>query len=204
MSYRMSYRKSWLLALGAPLLAVLLIAACGDDEEEAKATPRPSGPAAELAPVADIFSRVKSFKAAITIETPGQAKQEATLAVIVPDRLQFKLGTTEYIGIGADNYVKIAADWAKTPRGVDLPLSPSEISTQLRELTRSEVTKGASETVDGKRCQVYNVTHPGGRKAEYCISSDNLVLRYVSQEGTAKITVVFSDFNATFEIRPPI
>jgi hypothetical protein len=65
----------------------------------------PAGGANELASLAENFGKAKSFRAKIVVESPGQAKQEGTMAAVLPDRYQFSLGGIEVIGIGSDGYV---------------------------------------------------------------------------------------------------
>jgi hypothetical protein len=66
------------------------------------------------------------------------------------------------------------------------------------------VAKGASETVEGKTCQLYVITDTATQnKNDMCIA-DNLPLRFVfrTTDGLTT-TAVFSNYNTNIEIERP-
>jgi hypothetical protein len=82
-------------------------------------------------------------------------------------------------------------------------LTPNDISENARALTAGDAKKGGTETVEGKRCQIYTHTSPGTGTLEYCIA-DNLIVRVVLQNAGTKTTITFTDYNANIEIKAPI
>src|SRR3990172_7150296 len=64
--------------------------AAGGSGAQATAT-KPAGgqsgaSSGELGAVIENFAKVKSFRAKLTIESPGQPKQEATMEIVLPDK----------------------------------------------------------------------------------------------------------------------
>src|SRR3990172_4980790 len=98
-------RSRLLIALVAAPVLVFVAAGCGGKKESAPASQpttgaasqptasRPSGgdsgSANELANVVQNFGKAKSFRAKMTIEQPGQPKQEGEMEVVLPDQIHF-------------------------------------------------------------------------------------------------------------------
>jgi len=219
----LSRNRSWLLLALAPVLLALSVSCGGGSKKEttsptaaggsgAQATAtKPSGgqsgASGELGAVIENFAKVKSFRAKLTIESPGQPKQEATMEIVLPDKFHMTfsggggLPAVEMISIGNDAYLKAGPTWIKQPgSGGGALFDPADISSTISDAGGAK--KGGTETVDGKRCQVYTYTS-GSDSTEVCVS-DNLPLRVVTSSGGAKTTIVFTDFNANITIKAPI
>lgn len=215
-------RKTPLFVLIA--ISALLLAACGGGKKEAAApTARADGggaaQATATAPSAatgdDIkklyenFAKVKSFRATMKVEAGGQT-QEGSMEVVLPDKMHLKMTVAgqqvEMIMIGTDTYTKVGGSWTKmTVPGMDAAaLDIDDLSKDFQEAsTSSAAQKGGTDTVNGKRCQIYTITETDGGKTELCIA-DGLPLRVVIQSSDSKVTMTFSDFNANIEIKAPI
>ena len=223
----MSRNRSWFLLALAPALLALSVScggskkattsptAAGGSGAQATAT-KPAGgqsgaSGGELAAVIENFAKVKSFRAKLTMESPGQPKQEATIEVVLPDKFHMTFSggggvpAVEMISIGNDAYIKAGPTWLKqTGAGGGALFDLSDISGTMDELgDAAGAKKGGTETVEGKRCQVYTYTS-GSDTTEVCVSSDNLPLRVVTTSGSEKTTIVFTDYNANITIKAPI
>ena len=223
----MSRNRSWFLLALVPALLALSVSCGGGSKKEttsptaaggsgAQATAtKPSGgqsgASGELGAVIENFAKVKSFRAKLTMESPGQPKQEATMEVVLPDKfhMTFSGGSgvpaVEMISIGNDAYLKAGPTWIKQAgAGGGALFDPGDISGAISDLGEAGgAKKGGTETVDGKRCQVYSYTS-GSETTEVCVSSDNLPLRVVTTSGSEKTTIVFTDYNANITIKAPI
>jgi hypothetical protein len=217
------FRFRPLAAFAIAPVALLILSACGGGSDnkpktEATTAPQPTATRAavaqattpagggasssELTAAADALSKVKSFRAKITIEAPNLPKQDGSLEVILPDKYHVTITGVEIIAIGNDNYLKIGTTWIKQTGASASPFKLSDVTSGITALAGTTgLTKGGTDTVDGKRCQIYSQTSAG---TEYCIGSDNLILRIVQQAGGSKTTIVFTDYNANFEIKAPI
>jgi len=202
-------------AAGASGSGCFSTTAAGGSGAQATAT-KPAGgqsgaSSGELGAVIENFAKVKSFRAKLTIESPGQPKQEATMEVVLPDKfhMTFSGGSgvpaVEMISIGNDAYLKAGPTWIKQAgAGGGALFDPGDISGAISDLGEAGgAKKGGTETVDGKRCQVYSYTS-GSETTEVCVSSDNLPLRVVTTSGSEKTTIVFTDYNANITIKAPI
>ena len=207
------------------LLAVLLVVpaiACGGDKDDndtepmgssretpvatrtAGSTPAAGGAGAnELAGAVRGFTSVKSFRATIVMETPGQPRQEGIIESQLPDRFHFRLGSIEMISIGADSYIKVGNTWTRSPGGgFGNIFDISDIAETVQLYTNdASIVKGGTETVAGKRCQLYTYS-ASGTTSELCVADDK-PLRIVSDIGGAKSTIVFTDFD-NVEVKAPI
>jgi outer membrane lipoprotein-sorting protein len=187
--------------------------ASGVESTAQPAQTRPAGAAAsdtELAAFISAFTKVKSFKATMTIEAgPGQPKQEGTMEVILPDKYYLKFtgaaasDSFEIISIGNDLYTKFGPSWTKqSGGGIGRIFDPKQIS-DLAAASKN-YTKGGTDTVNGKKCQLYTQSE-GGSTTELCIA-DNLPLRVVTSGsgGSGKTTLLFSDYDKVGDIKAPI
>jgi hypothetical protein len=164
----------------------------------------------ELAGIAGAYAQVRSFRAQMVLEAPGAPAQQASLEVIQPDRQHITysaggLGNIEVILIGTDAYYKVGpAPWTRQAvSGINLQLfDPKTINSTVQGLQQAGATRGATATVSGRTCQIYTFTTQGASQ-ELCIA-DNLPLRIISTAGGVKTTITFSDYNASFQIQPPI
>lgn len=206
-------------------VSALLLAACGGGKKEAAAptatgaggaaqatATTPSGAAAtgdDIKKLYENFAKVKSFRATMKVEAGGQT-QEGSMEVVLPDKMHVKMTVAgqqvEMIMIGADTYTKFGDNWMKMtlPGMEETAIDVDDLSKDFQEAsTSSAAQKGGTDTVNGKRCQVYTITEPSGDKTELCMA-DGLPLRVVIQSSDSKVTMTFSDFNANIEIKAPI
>lgn len=208
-------------AAAAALLALALVAgACGGDDEEETDTSTPATTATAAAGgatatraagtattaasgIGGAFTSLKSFRATITIESGGE-KQEGTIESVPPDKLHLNILGLEIISIGADSWMKVGTSWTKQPGGGlgAGPFQGIDVSGTINSFSGPGVTSSGSDTVDGKRCQIYKTTAAGGT-SEACVA-DGVVLRVISQTAAGKVTIVFKDINTNIEIKAPI
>jgi hypothetical protein len=194
-----------LLALGA-LLAVTAVAACGgDDEEDEGAATRAAGgtgtAGAGATGLADGFSKVKSFRATITIESSGQ-KQEGTIESVQPDRLHLNILGLELISIGRDSWLKAGATWTKQSGTGVGAFQSADVASQIAAFNGPGVLREGTDTVNGKRCDLYRTPAGSGVSSVACVA-DGLPLRVVTEAAAGKTTVVFTDYNADIKIEAP-
>ena len=220
----MSRNRSWFLLALVPALLALSVSCGGSSKKEttsptaaggsgAQATAtKPSGgqsgASGELGAVIENFAKVKAFRAKLTIESTGQPKQEVTMEVVLPDKFHMTFSggggvpAVEMISIGNDAYIKAGPTWLKQAgAGGGALFDPGDISSTITDAGGGK--KGGTETVEGKRCQIYTYSS-GSDTTEVCVSSDNLPLRVVTSSGGEKTTIVFTDFNANITIKAPI
>ncbi len=222
-------RKSILILALAPVLLALTVA-CGGDKKKttdsntpsAQATSAPQGTsrpqattpsgstggADEAKKVTEAFGKVRSYRAKMTIEAQGQ-KQEGTYEFVAPDRLHITMtipgaGSIETISIGNDSYTKIGNSWTKSPgAGFGASFDPKQVQSGVNDLSTAGATKSGSDTVEGKKCDVWTLK-TAASEVQYCITSDSLPLRVVSSAAGSKVTIIFTDYNANIEIKAPI
>jgi outer membrane lipoprotein-sorting protein len=170
------------------------------------------GSNSELTTLFSNFSKVKSFKAtATTAVSSGGGQQTITMEVVTPDKLHFttsggSTGALEFISIGNDNYIKLNGTWTKQPgAGSGKIFDPKSFNDSIQAASADEkaVTKGGTDTVNGKKCQIYTNSTPGGGSTEICVA-DGLPLRVVTKGTSGTTQVIFSDFNANIDIKAPI
>jgi hypothetical protein len=222
----MFIRKTAFLA-GLVVALVIAVGCGGDDKDKSSSNNQDQPPAqgtasqsgsggnSDLSGFVDAFTKVKSFKAVITVDpAAGQQKQEGTMEVVLPDKYHLSFTSTggagsavgggnfEIISIGSDLYTKLGNNWMKQPGGgIGRIFDPKQIS-DLASGSKN-YTKGGTDTVNGKKCQVYTQTE-GSTTTELCLA-DNLPLRVVtSGSGSAKTTLVFSDYDKVGDIKAPI
>jgi hypothetical protein len=164
-----------------------------------------TGGQADLLRVADSFSGVRSFRALITVESDGE-KEEGRIEVVLPDRFRLEMGGVQMISIGNDFWINVGGTWMKQAGagfGASIGFTPAEMRAGIAALaTLPNVTRGGTDTVGGRRCQIYRVTEDD-ETTEICVDDSNLPLRVVSTSDGEKSTVIFTDFNANISIQPP-
>lgn len=211
---------------------VALLAACGGPS---RAPRDPDGPVPTIAPTsagqppaapldgaaskapgpfsafAGALTGLKSYRAKVSLETPGQPKIEAMMEAVAPDRFHVSVTAGvginfEMIGLSNETYMKLGGTWQRTPGEALLPFSPAELDRELRDLAQNgEASEGGLETVEGIRCQVFTVTGAAtGQTAEDCVADGNVVRRFTTTEGATRISLVCSDVNASISIKAPL
>lgn len=114
------------------------------------------------------------------------------------------LAGLEFITIGGDSYTKVAGKWTKGASSSGSLFNPQDIADGLKEgIATTPVTKGGTETVNGKRCQVYTAKDTDGTTTSFCVA-DNLPHRMTLTATNGSFTILLSDFNSNITIRPPI
>jgi hypothetical protein len=207
-----SQARRWLPLL---LVPALLLAACGGDSDDSARAPTPTPEpvsfeslSGDIEAVVKEFASIKSFRAKMTLESPGQQRQSGTLEYVQPDRMRVVFEGTaasgELISIGKDTYLKLGGSWTKLPPSAGAQAFDFQaLSNSLADTTAAaRATKGGTTTVEGKRCQLYTVT-VNADSTEYCVA-ENRFVRVVERIGTSTITIVFVNYNTSIEIRPPI
>jgi hypothetical protein len=213
------------MAVIAALLVMGTTVACGsgsssEDKTASKGLPGQDDQALRTVQAAlTNFATVKNFKVVMTaqVRQPNGMIGGAsfTYDFVQPDRFQLYTGPTagitrvvgnetfaydrptdkwtlltDYSGSAYDGYNKLF----ESKRLNDIAKSMGETTT---------VVKGATETVEGKTCQVYVLTdQPTQNKTDMCIA-DNLPLRFIYHVGDLTTTAVFSNYNANIEIDRP-
>ncbi len=167
------------------------------------------GQGGDLGAVLDNFAKIRTFRAQMTVEQTGQPNQQGTLEVVQPDKLHLTIsgivaGTPtpgiEIISIGQDSYVKVGPNWQKQPGGgAGTIFDPSSIAG----FDPASAARGGTDSVNGRKCQLYTFKNTDGDPTEMCVAN-NLPLRIMTTSANGKITVIFSDYNTPFEIKPPI
>jgi hypothetical protein len=57
--------------------------------------------------IAQAFVALRSFRALLTTELPGQQPRQSTIEYVAPDKYHLISGTTEFISIGPDSYINM-------------------------------------------------------------------------------------------------
>jgi hypothetical protein len=193
---------------GALLLLALFTIVCGGDSKKSD----------DIAAVRDNFARVKSFKATISQSGSGASTIDGRIEYEQPDRIKVTVGSgstaQEIVCIGNDFYVKASsAPWQKLPmaatggascRGNLGPVDPKTLAEGINVAAADKtLTRGGTETVAGKKCQLYTQSLPNGANFEMCVA-DGLPVSIVSKSGPQSVTITFSDFDKKMDIKPPI
>ena len=180
------------------------------------AAPTPSGvPASadEVSSLASNFGKVKSFKA--TIAQTGTASLQGSIEYQSPDKVHVVVGSgatgQEIICVGDSIYFKRgSAAWQKAPPGSATclgqlgPTNPQELAKGINAAAADKtLNKGSTETVAGKKCQVYSQSLPNGASFEMCVL-DGLPLRLISKDAAQSVTIIFSDIDKPIDIKAPI
>ena len=181
-----------------------------------------TGDAGDLQKALMNLTTQKSFRANVAADAGASVKFEVALEVALPDKLHITLKSApsslpamlngaEVIGIGKDLYIKVGGVWIRESTS-DLGLGDlsttglSDLTSEFDDLgATTVVTKGSTDTVNGKRCQVYAIkdTADPTSTGDVCIA-DNLPQRLKVNFGGGSATITFSDFNANINIQKPI
>jgi hypothetical protein len=157
----------------------------------------------EIQAFASALAKVKSFRATIT--SAGAITQDGTVEVLVPDKFHITSGQLELISIGSDAWVKSNGTWLKAPAGAPVTafFQPNQLSALAASIQAGQVTKGGTDTVNGKKCQLYTTNSSDGSVQEFCVA-DNLPLRIATTNGPSKTTIVFTEIDKPVDIKAPI
>lgn len=169
----------------------------------------------DVTKVADNFAKVKSFKATMS---GGAGAPEGLLEYQEPNSVSVTVGSgaqqQQIVCINSDFYVRRAGEWQKVPDGggsapgcrANLGASdPKIIGDGIRAATTDPaLVKGDQAEVNGKKCQLYAHTAPGGAgSSEFCIA-DGLPRRIVFKgAGGQAVTITFTDYDKNVEIKAP-
>jgi hypothetical protein len=134
---------------------------------------------------------------------------DGVMEFVKPDRSHIKLSsggqTFEVIRIGTDTYTNIGGRWLKSPVANTAPSQNANIDPDkvVQDFTANKDNadlprKGGVITVDGVQCQEWVA-----KEGTFCIGTrDSLPRRFVPASGD--ITLIFTDWNASITISPPI
>jgi hypothetical protein len=169
-----------------------------------------SGDAAPVNDALQNLAKQKSFKGKVSIEG-GQLKGDGTFDALPPDKFHLTfgggaLGNLELISIGDTTYTKTGGAWAKSATGsAGIGIDPTSLTKQVQTISKTaKVTKGGTDKVNNKTCQLYSMDDPQTKSTtELCIA-DNLPQRFVASGASSKVIVTFSDFNSSIDIKAPI
>ena len=218
-----------LTALLVAVALLVLVAGCGKKNSEttfpgqsastAVGGSTQGSPEDELRGALENFARQKSFRAKLSADAGATGKLEAQLEYAEPDRLHVTLTKApipfngiEAIAVDQELYLKTAGRWSKQGTGTGianglggLTFEPSTVTSGFEMLDpTTTITRGNTETVNGKRCQNYVIkdsTQPDST-VNVCIA-DNLPQKLTIVSTEANATVTFSDFNANINIQKP-
>ncbi|MBI4138862.1 hypothetical protein HY479_01790 [Candidatus Uhrbacteria bacterium] len=171
----------------------------------------------ELREAIEAFANVKSFRANITIDHPGDSTT-GELEVVKPNRFRgtMRLASdpkeTTVIGVEDSLYVKVEDIW--------IPIRSPALSASLKEALRSSVSGDSvlrterlpDGTVVQKRrndaggCEEYSttITDENGASVDLtvCVANGLPSTLLVRKDGTT-VTITYADFNALFTIERP-
>jgi outer membrane lipoprotein-sorting protein len=183
------------------------------------APPTPVGspaPESDIQSIADNYAKVKSFRVSIT-QTSGTQTGTTNLEIVQPDKLHLTVktpqGQNELICLDKMLYSFQDGKWTKTdkdPKGnpvdcaavVSGTYNTKAVADNIKQASDAkQIAKGGTDTVNGKKCQIYTQTNSNGSTVELCVA-DGLLSRVVDKTGGA--TILFSDYNANIDIKAPI
>jgi len=183
--------------------------------------PTPIGspaPEADIQSIADNYTKVKSFRVSITQGT-GNTQTTLSLEVVQPDKIHLTQktaqATNELICLDKMLYSKQDNKWTKTDKAPDgKPVDCSQVvsgtfnTKAIAEGIKAasdakQIAKGGTETVNGKKCQLYTQTNANGTTADLCVA-DGLLVRVIDKGSASGATILFSDYNADIPIKAPI
>ncbi|HEX5415888.1 MAG TPA: hypothetical protein VFZ25_09485 [Chloroflexota bacterium] len=174
-------------------------------------TPVAGGPDvsdADIQKVANAWSGLKSFRVKTELEKGTQFVGE----FVAPDRSHVTIGANgqniEFIEIGKDSYTKMGKTWTKstgTDTGSSMTFDPKQIVTEFNDSKKDgqKLTKGATETVNGAKCQEWVITDTDGTTSSLCIGLDDW-LPHQAKSSDGDQVFDFYDFNAPIKIEAPI
>ncbi len=154
---------------------------------------------AELVALITNFTKAKSYK--MTIQD-AQGNTQVSYEYVAPDKYHLTVAGVETIAIGKDNYVKQGGTWIKlpaSPTSAGSFLNADSLKTQLDSVSKAKATKGATASVNGTNCQIYNVTAADGSTSEVCVAN-GLPIRIKS----ASTIILISDYDKVSDIKAPI
>jgi hypothetical protein len=156
----------------------------------------------DLVKIAQSFAALKSFRAVISAQVQGQQSVQSTVEYVAPDRYHLVSGTTEFISVGPDSYIKAGGQWTKAPgAGVAQTFNMNSVTDMLKDAPA--YTKGGTETIDAKRCQDYVHTSTEGT-ATLCVGDNYLPVQFVGALNGTKTTIDYQDLNGNINIQPPV
>lgn len=166
--------------------------------------------------LADSWSSLKSYKMTVKIYDNGSDTPSVTGTVEteVPDKNHMVVNASgqefEVISIGDTTYVKLAGTWQQAPGGMmsQMPsITAPDILNQVGTPSAipNDVTKTGEETINGVKCDVYKATVSDSTTSTLWVGQkDHLPYKAETQSDTTRTEVLFSDFNADFNIQAPI
>lgn len=83
------------------------------------------------------------------------------------------------------------------------PADPDALAASLRVTADKPFSKGAEDSVGGKKCTIYTQTLPSGVEFGVCVA-DGLPLRIINKNPQGSVTLTFSDFDKPLDIKAPI
>ena len=201
----------------AALLALIcsmatVAAGCSGGSDKNPGTGGAPGGEQDLTRLADNFARLKSFRASIS-DSSGSGFQ-GSIEYEAPGSVHVTAGaggvSQEIMCIGSNFYARPqGSPWQNVAnpnascRNNLGPADPDAIAASLRVATEKPLTKGAEDTVGGKKCTIYTGTLPSGVEFGVCVA-DGLPLRIVNRNAQGAVTLTFSDFDKPLDIKAPI
>jgi len=211
----MTIKSRSFIAFAFAALGASLALACG-----APAAPPPQpkvDPAVtEIKAVMQNYAAAKSLRAQISAQV---ARPDGTVNTIQfvyefvpPDRYELSSNPTSSTRVVAgETFARtgttwaLQKEWSGSEYGGMNHLFDQKIMNQWNESIgkTSTVAKGATDTLDGKQCQLYVLTDtPTGNKTDVCVA-DNYPVRMVYHFGSLLTTVLLKDFNTNIVIERP-
>jgi hypothetical protein len=184
-----------------------LVSACSDDKS------KPTGADQDVARLANNFARLKSFRATISSGGSGAGLQ-GTVEYEAPNKVHVTAGTgstsQEILCIGENLYARPqGSTWQTVPsttascRSNLGPADPDALAASLRVTAGQPSTKGAEDSVNGKKCTIYTQTLPSGIEFGVCVA-DGRPLRIINKNPQGSVTLTFSDFDKPLDLKAPI
>lgn len=165
--------------------------------------------------VANAWKDLKSYRMTMTIFDSSTNAQTgtATVETTLPDKSHSVFDVNgeslEIITIGKDEYVKIAGTW--THATSDLPstlptISGNDILNDVATPAASPnlATSKGTDSVNGVECDVYEFKTDSGSSTMWIGHKDHLIYKASFSDNSTRTEILFSDFNADFNIQPPI
>ncbi|HEY7269772.1 MAG TPA: hypothetical protein VH951_08085 [Dehalococcoidia bacterium] len=154
----------------------------------------------ELATIVGNFLKAKSFS--MTIQD-SKGAQQGTFDYIAPDKYHYSLSGIEAIVIGKDTYFKQGGTWIKLPASAATsaaaPFNADTLKSQLDDVSKAKATKNGSDTVNGVKCDIYNVTDTDGSTTEVCVAN-GLPIRIKDSD----TIILISNYDKVPDIKAPI
>lgn len=163
------------------------------------------------------WDALKSYKMTMNIYDNGSSTPTTTgtLETELPDKSHWVIDSggqhIEMIIVSGTTYVNVGGTWTQVPGG-SIPgipkISSSDIASALATPAASPntaVSKG-TDTVNGVKCDVYDVTESSGTSTVWIGQQDHLPYKIVFNDPTTstKTEVDFSNYGDNFNIQPPM